>query len=156
MSNTHEDRVAERPGHLCAAYGCPLLGTSSASTQGTSEWWCFAHFGANVGSYQAITSTLRTAEWLSSAVFDVRTMQPGSNESRAAMSRIRHDFELNGRRDLLIGDHERRGQWLVRLETELRALIAAAVTPPPRQAPIIPTVDSGTFGRVEFDLPEMA
>lgn len=159
MSHDHNDRVAERPSHLCAAYGCPLLGTSSASTQGTSEWWCFAHFGANVGSFQTITNVIREAEWLSQAIVDVRTMRPGTHESRAAMARIKHDLELQGRHDLLFQahghDHERRPQWLVRLETELRAVISAAVQPPPRQSAIVPTVDSSTFGRVEFDIPEM-
>jgi hypothetical protein len=156
MSHDHNDRVAERATHLCAAYGCPLLGTSSSSTQGTSEWWCFAHFGANVGGFQTITSIIREVEWLSQAIVDVRTMRPGTHESRAAMARIKHDLELAGRHDLLLQDHERRPQWLVRLETEMRALISAVIQPPPRQSPIAQTVDSNTFGKVEFDLPEMA
>lgn len=156
MSHDHQDRVAERPGHMCAAYGCPMIGTSSASTQGTSEWWCFAHFGKDVGAYQRITVELNALAWLSDAVRDVRIIRAGTPESKAAMALLKHNFELNGRKDLLVRDDENRGQWLLRLETELGRMISDAVRPAPRQKPIVQAEDTGSFSRVGFDMPEPA
>lgn len=155
MSHDHNDRVAERPNHLCAAYGCPLHGSMSTSTQGTTDWYCFAHFGKDPGRTQGITAELRRLDWLANAVRDVRDRDVNPNYG-SAFQRIEHDFKLAQRKDLLWTSPESDAQWMVRLERELEQLLSGPVNvPAPRQKPLT-TQDTGTFNRVGFDLPAMA
>lgn len=152
MTHTHDDRVAERPHHLCFAYGCPLLGTSSVSTQGTSEWWCFAHFGKDVGQYQGITAELRRLDWLTRAITDVRTRERNPDYN-AAFQRLEHDFMLAQRKDLLWTSPETDEQWMVRLERELEQLLrGSSSAPAPVQRPLI-AQDTGSFNRVAITMP---
>jgi len=134
MSHTKADRIAERPTHLCAAYGCKLLGTMSASTAG-GEWWCFAHFGKDIGRAQGITAEIRRLDWLSNAINDVRNRDNHADYA-AAFERISHDLVLAQRSDLRWTEGEDEAQWLARLETELAQLLAASFKPPPRQQPL--------------------
>jgi hypothetical protein len=151
MTHTHDDRVADRPSHLCAAYGCPLIGTSTASTIGGSEWWCFAHFGADVGRYQAITSELNRLRWLSAAARDVRFHdKSGTEASRAAFALIENELTQHQRPDLLWDRTEKRTRWLERLEAALKTELADVMHSVPKQVAGQP---AGTFSRVEFDMP---
>lgn len=155
MTHSHEDRVAERLPHQCAAYGCPLVGTSSSSTQGSDEWWCFAHFGLDYGQVQAATSELHRVAWLTAAVRDVRDVRrvaPGTAESRAAFALIANELTLHGRKDLLHNPPESRRQWLGRLETALLSIVHEVVQPA-KQAPLGTDQKAHTFGKVEFDMP---
>lgn len=154
MSHSHDERIAQRPHHLCAAYGCPLHGTSSTHTTGTAEWWCFAHFRADVGSYQRITAELRRLDWLANAITDVRDRDVNPNYG-AAFQRIEHDLALAQRKDLLWTSPETDAQWMVRLERELEQLLRGDARPAPVQKPLI-TQDTGSFTRVGFDVPEPA
>lgn len=113
----------------CTAYGCPLLGTLSASTAG-GNWWCFAHHGKDVGQFQRITSDLHRVKWLLKAISDVRTRDQHADYP-AAFQRIEHDFALAQRKDLLWTEGETVEQWLVRLEKELVTMLAEP--PPPVQ-----------------------
>jgi hypothetical protein len=154
MSHTHEDRVADRPGHLCAAYGCPLIGSMSTSTQGSTDWWCFAHFGADIGRYQTITSELNRMNWLAAAARDVRMFdRPGTAESKAAFALIEHELTQHQRPDLLWNRVERRYQWLERLEAALRTELIEVIKPIPRQETIITEQSARSFERVGFDMP---
>jgi len=160
--HTHEDRVADRPGHLCAAYGCPLIGSMCSSTSGSSEWWCFAHFGASAGRLQAITSELTRLRWLTMAVHDVRFHdRPGTQASRAAFNLIENELKAHKRPDLLwrrpdadrpMG--EKRYLWLERLENELRAQLASVMDPSSFE-PKLALQDGkpSTFTQVGFDMP---
>lgn len=153
MTQTHDDRVAERPHHLCAAYGCPLLGSMSESTQGTNgEWWCFAHFKKDVGQYQGITAELRRLDWLTKAITDVRTRERNPDYG-AAFQRLEHDFMLAQRKDLLWTQPETDEQWMVRLERELGKLLSGHAAPAPVQHPLIPAQDTGSFNRVAITMP---
>lgn len=153
MSHSHDDRVAERPNHLCTAYGCPLLGSMSASTTGTSEWWCFAHFGKDVGQYQGITAELRRLEWLAKAITDVRTRERNPNYG-AAFQRLEHDFKLAQRKDLLWTSPETDEQWMIRLERELGVMLSGRTAPASIQRPLIPaTQDTGSFTRIAITMP---
>lgn len=152
MSHTHEDRIADRPPHLCAAYGCPLIGTSTASTSGSSEWWCFAHFGADVGRFQSITTEINRLSWLACAARDVRMHKPGTEASRAAFALIEHELAMHQRKDLLWNRMETRMQWLLRLEASLLAMVQANLPAVAEQLPL-PNKNVGNFGKVEFDMP---
>ncbi|TWI69040.1 hypothetical protein IP91_00105 [Pseudoduganella lurida] len=161
MNHGHEDRIAERPQHLCAAYGCPLIGSMSSSTTGSTEWWCFAHFGANAGKLQAITSEMHRLRWLSMAVHDVRHHPPGTAESRAAFQMIERQLTAHQRPDLLWkrkADHhsggEARSTWLARLESALRHELSPVLD----SSAYNPTMPAGggevaTFSKVGFDMP---
>lgn len=151
MSQSHDDRVAERPHHLCAAYGCPLLGSMSANTTGTSEWWCFAHFGKDVGQYQGITAELRRLDWLAKAITNVRIRERNPDYG-SAFQRLEHDFKLAQRSDLLWTAPETDEQWMVRLERELEQLLRGDARPAPKQQPLI-AQDTGSFTRVAIAMP---
>lgn len=140
----------------CAAHGCPLLGTMTASTGGASEWWCFIHHGADVGRYQALTAEINRRPWLAAAVRDIRSaMRCTKAEWATKFAFVQHELALNQRSDLQWNGSERVPVWGVRLETEIqtgcREIIQAA---PPRQARV--TEDTGSFNRVGFDVPEPA
>ena len=154
MSHSHEDRVADRPAHLCAAYGCPLIGTSCTSTQGSSEWWCFAHFGADVGRYQTITSELNRLNWLAAAARDVRMFDRiGTPESKAAFALIEHELAQHRRTDLQWNRVERRYQWMERLEAAIRTELIEVIKPIPRQETMHTGQPPNPMHRVGFDMP---
>ncbi len=113
----------------CTAYGCPLLGAMSTSTQGGS-WLCFAHFGKDIGRWQRITSELHRLKWLLKAISDIRTRDQHANYP-AAFERICHDFALAQRNDLLWTAPETVEEWLIRIEKALAAMLAEP--PPPVQ-----------------------
>lgn len=161
MSHTHEDRVADRPPHLCAAYGCPLIGSMCSSTSGSTEWWCFAHYGATPGRYQLITTEMHRVRWLAMAVHDVRFHGPGTQASRAAFNTIERELKAHGREDLLwqrpsderpMG--EKRYRWLERLEAALKTELADVLDPSKDQVPLpIGGSSPSTFEKVGFDMP---
>lgn len=162
MTHTHEDRIADRPPHLCAAYGCPLIGSMCSSTSGSTEWWCFAHFGATAGRFQMITNEMRRLQWLSMAVHDVRFHdKPGTQASRAAFATIERELTAHGRPDLLwqrpdaerpLG--EKRWRWLERLEAALKTELASVLDASNDQAALpIAGGSVGTFEKVGFDMP---
>jgi hypothetical protein len=118
---------------MCTAYGCPMLGTMSPSTGG-GDWFCFAHFGKDVGRFQRITSELHRVKWLIAAISDIRNR--AHTNYYAALERIQHDFTLAQRKDLLmVPKSENDEQWLIRLERELVAMLAE---PPPQQQDALP------------------
>lgn len=127
MTHAHSDRVAKRDHCMCAAYGCPLLGTMSGSTGG-GTWWCFAHFGKDVGRFQRITAELHRLKWLLKAISDIRTREQHVDYN-AAFQRIEHDFALAQRKDLVWTTPETIEQWLVRLERELLTMLSDAPEP---------------------------
>jgi hypothetical protein len=158
MSHSHDDRVAERPHHLCAAYGCPLLGSMATSTSGASEWWCFAHFGKDAGQLQRITSEVRQLEWLSQAITDIRSRHENRADWPAKYQRIDHDLMLQQRGDLRFsGSMNSRMDtelWLVKLEVTLDGMIRALVPATPLQASISAKGKSvGGFQRIGFEVP---
>ncbi len=165
MTHTHEDRVADRPQHLCAAYGCPLIGSMSSSTSGSTEWWCFAHFGVQGAQLQAITTELRSLEWLAQAVHDVRFHdKPGTEASRRAFALIEHQLQLHKRPDLLwirpstdgAAQGEKRYRWLERLEAALKGMLdAAGVLNASSYQAALPIGGGApsTFNQVGFDMP---
>jgi heme oxygenase len=89
MSN---DRVPERPNHMCSEFSCPLLGVMSESTRG-GDWYCFAHVQKEASARQEITADLDRMEWLTTAVSELRMAR--GNTFRLVRERIAHDLEGN-------------------------------------------------------------
>lgn len=155
MTQTHEDRIAERQPHQCAAYGCPMEGGVSASTSGTGgEWWCMVHFGADAGSYQAITAELNRLHWLVCIIRDVRQYGPRTPGSRQAFAVITKALANEHRQDLMPVAGEYRSYWLMRLEDELRRLVRENVSlRMPKQQALVTEQPADTFSKVGFDMP---
>jgi hypothetical protein len=152
--HTHDDRVAERPPHLCAAYGCPLLGSSASSTTGTSEWWCSLHFGKDAGLMQQITGSMNRHRWLSDAITIIRVNARPKHNWTAHMSRVLHDLQGAGRDDLRWNGIESAPAWITRLETALMQLVASEVQPVVvTQAGLI---DPDTWTKAQAQLPQWA
>jgi hypothetical protein len=131
MSHKHEDRVAERPSYLCAAYGCPLLGTRSTSTQG-GDFMCHVHFGLVPGQLQPATVEIHRLEWLAHAIVGLRARRHNP-EWRKTYQRIDHDLVLAQREDLRFKESETADAWMVRLETELAKLVKLSLEPQEQQ-----------------------
>jgi len=151
MSHTHDDRVAEHDPRYCAAYGCPMLGTMSTSTNGSSEWWCFAHFGKDAGMLQRLTVEINRREWLAKAITDIRTGY-WSPDWPTVFKAVQHDFAMEQRNDLRYGGSDKDTtvwRWVARLEAELQAMCNATFTKPPRQERM---PDLG-LQRVQLDVP---
>lgn len=78
-------------GYRCAAYGCPLAGSISASTRGGGPWYCRFHFAVGPSGWAEITTRL-TRERASGEL----TQAPSAP---AAVQRIREQIaEVRARR----------------------------------------------------------
>ncbi len=157
MTHTHEDRVAQQDPRQCCAYGCPMPGSMSASTTGTSEWQCWLHFGASPGKWQRISADLNRVSWLVTSITTMRRDYGGKREKwaetyRDAVQAIR----ANQRTDLLRAKDETLPLWFARLDSALRACCGIEDEPAgaPRQQTLMATLqDSGTFAKVAFPVP---
>lgn len=157
MSHSHEDRVADRPANLCAAYGCPLQGTMTTSPGAGADWWCCCHFGQNVGVMQAITSEINRLGHVHRAINEIRAGfgRPYGDWAQIVRA-IGIELTAAKREDLCPIRGERARDWMVRLETDLLAsckpfMNAAA----PLQKVLISQPDS-SWNHLQFDIPEQA
>lgn len=111
----------------CKTWGCPLHGTMSRSTSGGTDWFCFAHFGAEPDQWQAVTAELNRLRWLVDVTRSIRdnalSNPAGWNAVEAA---VHKELMLAQRKDLQRGNREHINQWLARLENVLRASATAA------------------------------
>jgi hypothetical protein len=133
MTHSHEDRIAERPAGMCAAYGCPLHGSMSDSTTGGDTWWCSLHFGKEADELQRVTRSLNENRWLAEVVTAVLEIHPArGDEFRAKTAAwVRQTLTANGREDLQwSGQPETTRQWSNRLKRELERLVAVRFTKP--------------------------
>lgn len=157
MSHSHEDRVAQHDPRQCAAYGCPMPGSMSASTTGTSEWHCWLHFGASPGRWQRITADLNRVQWLAHAIVKLRRDHGGKREQWAETYRdATQAMRANQRGDLVRTKDETLPQWFARLDGALRACCGIADEPAgaPRQQTLMSELQaSGTFAKVAFEAP---
>lgn len=152
--HTHEDRVAERSPCMCAAYGCPLLGSASSSTTGGTDWWCALHFGKDAGLIQQITSAMNRNRWLSDAITSIRTNARPKHDWRPQMARVQHDLQAAGREDLQWDGAESATKWVARLESALMQIVASEVSP------VVVTqtglLDPDTWSKAQAQLPQWA
>jgi hypothetical protein len=135
MSHTHADRVPSRPG-MCAAWGCPMQGSISTSTAGSTNWLCWLHFGQDVGRWQRITADLNRLAWLVTAVTTLRRDYGGVNwdEAYAAADRVMRE---NQRSDLWHVEGEKLQAWFARLDAALLAG-CRVIDEPSQQLPLMP------------------
>jgi hypothetical protein len=122
-----------QPWGMCAAFGCPLLGTVGSEGQ----WYCCCHVHRPTALNSAITARLRG--YLAPVVettLDIRRCGASLHESAELYRVIQRRLIAAGRRDLLLGFNgadcspHRPGkpivkQWLARLEGVLIAACAA-------------------------------
>lgn len=124
--------VDSRPWGMCAAYGCPLLGTMGEEVGG--KWFCFCHVRRPHSLNDAITARLRKHEWLVNSTLDIRQFQ-GQEGWGSVLGGIEKLCRDHDRIDLMFGEADssprRPGRpivnmWLQRLEGELITITAEA------------------------------
>jgi hypothetical protein len=99
----------------------------SRSTSGTSEWFCFAHFGAEPDQWQAVTAELNRLRWLVDVTRSIRDNALSNPAGWNAVEAAAHkELALAQRKDLRRSANESINQWLARLENVLRASATAA------------------------------
>lgn len=128
-----EERTADRPSYLCAAYGCPMLGTMSSGTGG-GEFMCHVHYRRPASLLQSITVEVNFHQWLAHAIRDIRA-RSHNPDWRKTYERIQNDLAQSERTDLT---HKRESvdQWMVRLEAELSAHVKVMLDKMNEQQPL--------------------
>lgn len=117
------DLIEGRPWGLCAAYGCPLLGSVGSD----GRWYCFCHAGRPSAVNDAISQKLRSDELapIVRSTLDIRFNSSSFYGKDDAYRMIQQRLIRMGRRDLLLGEADcsphRPGKpivrmWLQRLE----------------------------------------
>lgn len=84
---------------ICAAFGCCLPGTMTASTQGGKDWHCRLHFGAPRSEFDDISARAQNRKALFTAAYWLVNRPKGEAVSPRVLDRI----EALGRADLLGG-----------------------------------------------------
>lgn len=102
----------------CAAFGCPMLGTSSKSTNGSKEWFCWLHVSSDGGKWQQITTELNRIIWLVEVLRSIR-MYRGTDHWPDIYKSYKQKFTLNQRNDLFRNQSENLNQWVSRMEVAL-------------------------------------
>ncbi|PVX84331.1 hypothetical protein [Paraburkholderia unamae] len=110
-----------QPWGMCAAFGCPLLG--SLGSEG--RWYCFCHVNKPSTFNDAITRELREKQMhLVDSTIEIRRHHSSFHGEERAYRTIQQRLMVAGRKDLLMTAGERQNggvrAWLMRLE---RALI---------------------------------
>jgi hypothetical protein len=154
--------MTEQPGQpwgMCAAFGCPLPGTTGSENQ----WYCCCHVNKPSTLNNAITARLRgRLAAIVATTLDIRRYGASFHDSPDTYRTIQKRFVSMARHDLLFGfngadrvsPHARPDVrlWLARLESVLIAAVAdtgatkpvdlatpatqAAPTPTPTQTPV--------------------
>lgn len=102
----------------CAARGCPMIGTNTRSTSGTTEWFCFIHFGARADQWYAISAELNRLQWLVGIVRGLRGLEHAKNWDELQLA-ARRAISLSQRGDMQMKESESTAAWMIRLETVL-------------------------------------
>lgn len=100
----------------CAAHNCPMLGSSTTSTSGTTEWYCFIHFGAEAKHWPHISAELNRLGWLVDIVRGLRKLTYTKVVPPGFMEDARKAIALCQRSDLQPRDTETIPGWMIRLE----------------------------------------
>jgi hypothetical protein len=119
------DGMEGRPWGLCAAYGCPLLGSIGSD----GRWYCFCHVHKPSTLNDAISQELRGELMpIVQSTLDIRAHHSSFHDAPNAYRMIQERLTRAGRKDLLLGNADcsphRPGQpmvkaWLMRLERVL-------------------------------------
>jgi hypothetical protein len=108
---------------MCAAFGCPLLGTVGSE----GRWYCFCHVNKPSNFNDAITRELRERQMhIVESTLDLRRHGCSFHDAPGAYRVIQQRLITAGRDDLLMSQAEKQNggvrAWLLRLE---RALVDA-------------------------------
>jgi hypothetical protein len=125
MSFRHKDRVAQQDPRQCFAYGCPMQGSISSGTTGSSKWLCWLHHGEEADRWQRITADLRRMEWLVMTITTLRR-DCGSVHWDEAYATADRAMRQHQRSDLRHIEGEKLLNWFSRLDAALRACCSAA------------------------------
>ena len=123
-----------RPWGMCAAYGCPLLG--SVGSEG--KWYCFCHCGRPSSMNDAISMKLRSDDcWaIVEAALSIRRCFGSFGDKPDEYRRVQARLVNAGRKDMLMGEADcspyRPGKpivkmWLARLESELIRMTCSSI-----------------------------
>ena len=104
---------------VCAAPGCPLIGTNSRSTTGSGDWLCFIHFSTDPRNWLLATTELNRLGWLSEIVRRLRAV-PRSGGFPELLAEAHKSITLSQRTDLLMKESEATAAWMIRLEGVLQ------------------------------------
>ncbi|MDN7481905.1 hypothetical protein QZM38_13830 [Burkholderia orbicola] len=114
---------------MCAAFGCPLLGSVGSD----GKWYCFCHAGRPSGSNDAVTLTLREHMPIVESTLSIRRHFGSFRDDPNGYRAIPRALTEHGRTDLLLGKADESPHkpgkpivrmWLARLERELISLTA--------------------------------
>lgn len=144
---------------LCAAHGCPCLGTSSNSTSGTDKWFCGYHAGTDAISWQRITTELNRMAFVVSAMQNINKYR-SRYEWEKVYREIQNDLRLNQRGDLLRHEGESITAWYARLDSELEKVCKGSQPNfdlmPKAAGPVVDPGASDSWQRATFPVPEPA
>lgn len=128
---------------MCAAFGCPLLGTLGSE----GRWYCFCHVSKPSTFNDAITRELREKQMhVVESTLELRRHACSFHDAPGAYRTIQARLTGAGRQDLLMSQAEKQNggvrAWLLRLE---RALIDATAgfgeqKPIPLTTPTAPVI----------------
>jgi hypothetical protein len=113
----------------CAAHHCPLYGTSTRSTSGTTEWYCFIHFGAEARDWPHISAELNRLGWLVDIVRGLRKLAYTKVVPPGFMEEARKAIALCQRSDLQPRETETTVGWMIRLEGVLAQSCKDSIVP---------------------------
>ncbi|WP_257834559.1 hypothetical protein [Burkholderia glumae] len=112
---------------MCAAFGCPLLGTVGSD----GRWYCYCHAGRPSSVNDSITATLHANAPIVDATLAIRRNFGSFRDNPNAYRAIQRGLTEHGRPELLLGKDDESPHkpgkpivkmWLARLERELIAL----------------------------------
>lgn len=114
-----------QPWGMCAAFGCPLLG--SLGSEG--RWYCFCHVNRPSNFNDAITRELREKQMhIVESTLDIRRHHSSFYGEDSAYRTLQQRLISAGRKDLLMSPDERQNggvrAWCMRLERELLESVA--------------------------------
>ncbi|MGF6957972.1 hypothetical protein [Paraburkholderia youngii] len=147
-----------QPWGMCAAFGCPLLGTLGSD----GRWFCFCHIHKPSSLNDAITARLRgPLSHIVAATLDIRRCGASFHQSPETYRVIQQRLMSAGRRDLLLGANgadcspHRPGrpivkQWVARLEGVLIASCAELEKPERQRTQVQTTLIAGPKTAAEF------
>jgi len=110
-----------RPWGMCAAYGCPLLGSIGSD----GRWYCFCHVNKPSSVNDAISQELRGDDLapIVQSTLDIRKHYSSFYDVPDAYRMIQERLIRCDRKDLLMGEQDKKAggtrAWLMRLERML-------------------------------------
>lgn len=126
MAHTKQDRVAERDTELCAAYGCPMLGVMSRSTNG-GGFMCGVHFDFPEHLQEATVEINRNV-FIAYAIRDIRKRSQDKDWANT-FRQLQTELAQNNRSDLCYKKNEDVQAWQIRLENEIYQIVKSVVKP---------------------------